>query len=136
MNNDIIIFKDKKLSNLLEQIYTNQKDKSYKIDQLIQQLRNMVTTVDQAILLVPAIANYLTIGVKNDQMLLKLTNSITRIMQNTLKEKLLNSTQAGGAIITDAQFQQLLQLSQKQKKRMLDQEQKFIHGANLKEQDF
>lgn len=127
MNQDVKIFSDMKLSNLLQQIYLNQKSKSYKITQLIDQLKGMVNTVQDAILLVPSIANYLTIDVKNDQILVKLVSNITKIMQNSLKEKLLTTKPGQLNIITDAQFQQLIQLTQKQKNKLLKQQKQLLN---------
>ena len=132
--NDIKIFNDKNLNSLLEQIYNNQKNKSSKIQQLVQQLQNMVTTVDQAIMLVPSIANYLTIGVKNDQILIKLTQSITKLLQNSLKQKLLDNLSAKSPLITDAQFEQLISKSKQQAVLLLTQEQKLQLQLNKLQQ--
>jgi len=78
-NLDKIIFSNKKFSDLLEEIYSNQKVKEKQISVLIQELKPMITTIGDATLLVPLIKEYLEIGVKNDEQLVKLATIIQRI---------------------------------------------------------
>lgn len=76
-----IIFKDKKFSSLIEEIYQNQKKKEKQIAGLITELKPLVKEIGDATLIVPLIKDYLEIGVKNDDQLVKLATIIQRITQ-------------------------------------------------------
>lgn len=80
-NLDKIIFGKKKFSDLLGEIYDNQKKKENQISTLIGELKPMVQEIGDATLIVPLIKEYLEIGVKNDEQLIKLATIIQRIQQ-------------------------------------------------------
>jgi len=82
MSLDKLIFKDKKFGDLLEEIYDNQKKKDKQISALISELRPLIEDTGDATLIVPLIKEYLEIGVKNDDQLVKLATIIQRIIQN------------------------------------------------------
>ncbi len=97
------IFGNKKFSDLLEEIYNNQKKKEKQINALIQQLQPMVQEMGDATLVVPLIAEYMDISVRNDDMLIKMAN----IIQKFLTAKA-NSGEGDSLTITDAEKEQLL----------------------------
>jgi hypothetical protein len=76
------VFKDKKFSDILEEIYNNQKKKEKTISNLISELKDLINDIGDATLIVPLIANYLEIGVKNDEHLLKMATVVQRIITN------------------------------------------------------
>lgn len=80
---DKIIFGKKKFSELLEEIYNNQKKKDLQISSLISELKPLVGDIGDATLIVPLIKEYLEIGVKNDETLVKLAALIQRMTQPT-----------------------------------------------------
>jgi hypothetical protein len=80
-NLDKIVFGKKKFSDLLGEIYDNQKKKENQISSLIGELKPMVQEIGDATLIVPLIKEYLEIGVKNDEQLIKLATIIQRIQQ-------------------------------------------------------
>ncbi len=80
-NLDKIVFGKKKFSDLLGEIYDNQKKKENQISALISELKPMVQEIGDATLIVPLIKEYLEIGVKNDEQLIKLATIIQRIQQ-------------------------------------------------------
>jgi len=82
-NLDKIIFGDKKFSDLLKEIYSNQKKKETQITTLINELKPMIEEIGDATLIVPLIKEYLEIGVKNDEMLVKLATIIQRSQQSS-----------------------------------------------------
>ena len=95
------IFGDKKFKDLLEEIYTNQKKKEKQISTLINELKPMVSDIGDATLIVPLIKEYLEIGVKNDEQLIKMATIIQRIMNN-------NGTAESGFGISEEEKSQLL----------------------------
>jgi len=78
---DQIIFGNKSFSNVLEEIYNNQKKKEKQVSTLINELKPMIEDVGDATLLVPLIKEYLEIGVKNDDLLIKMATLAQRALQ-------------------------------------------------------
>ena len=98
------IFGDKKFKDILEEIYINQKKKDKQISTLINELKPMVTDIGDATLIVPLIKEYLEIGVKNDEQLIKMA---------TIVQRCVSSNNSGGGSgdgfgISDAEKAQLL----------------------------
>ena len=94
------IFGKVTFSNLLEEIYNNQKKKEEQISILIHELKPMVQEIGDATLIVPLIKEYLEIGVKNDEALIKMATIVQQAMQ----------AEEGGEVfgMTEAEKQQLL----------------------------
>jgi len=80
LNSDI--FGDKKLKDLFQEIYNNQKKKEKQISSLIDELKPLVEDIGDATLVVPLIKEYLEIGVKNDEQLIKMATIIQRCLSN------------------------------------------------------
>ena len=79
MNSDNEIFKGKKLSDLFEEIYDNSKETKLQVKGLIGELKPLIENIGDATLLVPMIKEYMEIGVKNDEHLIKLATVIQRL---------------------------------------------------------
>jgi glycerophosphoryl diester phosphodiesterase len=99
---DKIIFGKKSFSNLLEEIYDNQKKKSRQISSLIAELKPLVQEISDATLIVPLIKEYLEIDVKNDEQLVKIATIIQRTMNNSA------SANDGGFGISEEEKAQLM----------------------------
>jgi len=80
---DSIIFGDKKFSDILHEIYENQTTKKQQITSLISELKPLIQEIGDATLIVPLIKEYLEIGVKNDEQLIKMATIIQRAVNNT-----------------------------------------------------
>jgi|TARA_R110002153_G_scaffold150278_1_gene301801 hypothetical protein len=79
MDSDKEIFKGKKLSDLFEEIYSNSKETKSQVKGLIGELKPLIENIGDATLLVPMIKEYMEIGVKNDEHLIKLATVIQRL---------------------------------------------------------
>lgn len=80
MDNDIEIYKNKKFSDLCKDIVKNSQNNRDQLDILISDLRSMIKTANDALMIVPLIREYFDIQVKNDEQLVKLASVIQRIM--------------------------------------------------------
>ena len=80
MDNDIEIYKNKKFSDLCKDIVKNSENNRDQLDILISDLRSMIKTANDALMIVPLIKEYLDVQVKNDDQLVKLAAVIQRIM--------------------------------------------------------
>jgi len=97
---DKIVFGKKKFSDILEEIYTNQQKKDKQVTTLINELKPMMEDIGDATLIVPLIKEYMEIGVKNDDLLIKMA---------ALAQRAINSEGGESALgISDEEKQQLL----------------------------
>jgi len=79
MSLDKEIFKGKTLSDLFSEIYDNSKETKGQVRALIGELKPLIENIGDATLIVPMIKEYMEIGVKNDEHLIKLATVIQRI---------------------------------------------------------
>ena len=101
MSLDKIIFKEKRFSDLLEEIYVNQKRKEKQISGLIPELRPLISDTGDATIIVPLIKEYMEIGVRNDDQLVKIATILQRVFQN-------QDSGAEGFGISDEEREQLM----------------------------
>ena len=99
------IFGTKKFSDLLEEIYNNQKRREAQVTALISELKPMVSDIGDATLIVPLIKEYMEIGVKNDDALIKMATLVQRALNS--------SNEDGGLGISDEEKAQLLEEMEK-----------------------
>lgn len=99
---DSNIFGGKKLKDLFQEIYSNQKKKEKQISILIDELKPMVENIGDATLIVPLLKEYLEIGVKNDEQLIKMATIIQRCLNTN------NSSGDGSLGISEEEKTQLL----------------------------
>ena len=97
---DNIIFKNKKFSDVLEEIYNNQKKKDQQVTALISELKPLISDIGDATLVVPLIKEYMEISVKNDDILIKMAALAQRAMATV--------TADGSLTISDEEKEQLL----------------------------
>tara|TARA_R110002012_G_scaffold4681_2_gene21528 strand:+ start:4209 stop:4547 length:339 start_codon:yes stop_codon:yes gene_type:complete len=97
---DSYVFGDKKFSDLLEEIYQNQKKRDTQVVALISELKPLVQEIGDATLIVPLIKEYMEIGVKNDDALIKMATIVQRALQNQNED--------GGLGISEEEKEQLL----------------------------
>lgn len=96
-----VVFQDKKFADILEEIYNNQKKKEKQISGLISELRPLIQDTGDATMIVPLIKEYLEIGVRNDEQLVKMATIVQRALQS-------EGSDESGFGITDAEREQLL----------------------------
>ena len=97
---DSVVFGKKKFSDLLEEIYKNQLKREEQVSALISELKPLIQEIGDATLIVPLIKEYMEIGVKNDEQLIKMATIVQRALQNM--------EVGGGLGITDEEKDQLL----------------------------
>ena len=98
---DNVVFGKKKFSDILGEIYDNQKKKEKQISGLISELKPLVQDIGDATLIVPLIKDYLEIGVRNDEQLIKMATIVQRALNNSS-----NDTDMG---ISDEEKAQLME---------------------------
>jgi hypothetical protein len=86
MGLDTTIFGKKTVSDVLKEIYDNSKNKEKQINALIGELKPLVENIGDATLVVPMIKEYLEVGVKNDEHLIKMVALVQRLESGGGKE--------------------------------------------------
>ena len=97
---DSYVFGEKKFSDILEEIYQNQKKRDAQVVALISELKPLVQEIGDATVVVPLIKEYMEIGVKNDEALIKMATIVQRALQNVDDD--------GGIGISDEEKEALL----------------------------
>ena len=95
------IFKGKTFSDLCEDIYTNSVKKEKQISALIKDLQPMIKSIGDATVIVPIIKEYLEVGVKNDEHLIKMAAIVQKAQNRT-------GNDGDGMYLTDAEKEQLI----------------------------
>jgi len=95
------IFGKKKFSDILKEIYDNQKEKQKQITGLISELKPLISDIGDATLIVPLIKEYMEIGVRNDEQLIKMATIIQRVVNN--------SSPGDSVMLTEEEKEQLLE---------------------------
>lgn len=108
------VFGKKKFSDLLSEIYDNQKKKETQISALINELKPLINDIGDATLIVPLLKEYLELGIKNDEQLIKMATIIQRVINNSTTD--------------DGNFG----ISEEEKKQLLDEMDKLQIGKNEK----
>jgi len=105
MDFDIEIFKGKKFSDLTKDIYSNSSKKDRQINMLIGELRPLIKNIGDATVIVPLIKEYIEVGVKNDEHLVKLAAVVQRLVSTNNRVQ----TDTGNSwILSEEEKRQLL----------------------------
>lgn len=99
---NVKVFGKKSMADLFKEIYDNSKIKEKQISELIQQLKPMVKEPGDAVMLVPLLKEYLELGIKNDEQLVKMAGIVQRAMANS------NSSKSDELVLSESEKKQLL----------------------------
>lgn len=105
MEFDIEIFKGKSFSDLMKDIYSNSSKKDRQINMLIGELRPLIQNVGDATVIVPLIKEYLEVGVKNDDHLVKLAAIVQRLVSTNNR---VQSDTGNSWMLSDEEKKQLM----------------------------
>lgn len=108
---DFEVFKNKTFQGLLEDIYNNTSERSVLVKTLIEDLRNLVETPEDAVMVIPMIVQYLDVGVKNDRHLVDLSNVIEKHKKNAVKSSM---DSGNGSFISPEEEAYLLEQAEKE----------------------
>ena len=102
MSLDKEIFNGKTLSDLFSEIHDNSTNTRAQVKALIGELKPLIENIGDATLIVPMIKEYMEIGVKNDEALIKLATIVQRIESANAKGD-------GGEMFDFSELQDLLE---------------------------
>lgn len=101
---DQIVFGKKKFSDLLKEVYDRSSTKEKQITDMIEQLRDLIQNTGDAVMMVPLIASYMDLNLKNDDVLIKMLAIVQKAI-NRGKE-------TGDFLLPDSEKEELLKLAQ------------------------
>lgn len=84
--NSITLFGKKTFADLLKEIHTNSSSKEKEIRALIDNLKPLITSAGDAVIIVPLIKDYLDVSVKNDDLLIKMAGIVQRALNSNKNE--------------------------------------------------
>lgn len=99
--NDTEIFEGKSFSGLLKDIHDNALVKRTSINDVVKQLMTMIKTSDDAIVFAPIIREFMDVGVKNDDQVIKIATIVQRMVS-------MQQASASGELLSEAEKDQLL----------------------------
>ena len=108
MSGDYKVFKNTTLADLFEKIDHNSKRNKIQIESLIQELMVYIKDPNTAIQLFPMISDYMEANIRNDEVLVKLTAVVQRVMQSEAKGE------GGEFSLSDEEKEQLLNKIEKE----------------------
>ena len=100
------IFDGKSFSDILSDIYNASKRKEKQINKLIAELKPMIKNIGDATILVPMIAEYMDISVKNDDALIKMAAIVQRAVARN------QTGESSSELLTEEEKKQLLLVAQ------------------------
>lgn len=103
-NFDEVVFGKKTFSDILKEIYDRSATKEKQINDLILQLQDLIQNIGDATMMVPLIAKYMELTIKNDDALIKMAN----IVQSAINR----GKATGDDSLSDSERNQLLELAQ------------------------
>jgi len=86
MGLETVVFGKKTVSDILKEIYDNSRKKDTQINALIGELKPLVESIGDATLVIPLIKEYIEVGVKNDEHLIKMVALVQRLEGNKVTE--------------------------------------------------
>ena len=100
---DYTIFEGKTFQDLTKDIYENSQNKKLQLDLLIQELHGFITSIDDAVVIMPVIKEIVDVAVKNDEHLVKLASVIQRIISRSI-----GGVDDDAMMLTDAEKEELI----------------------------
>lgn len=104
-DSDIEIYKGKTIGSLFTDIVNNAEQKRTQLDILVGDLRAMIKTPENALMIVPLLKDYLDAGIKNDEQLIKMAAIVQRLISAGSPE---GDGSAGGFGLSDEEKKQLM----------------------------
>ena len=119
MSMEFEIFTGKSFKDLCEDIVSNQEKRKQQVEALIGELRPLIKTVNDAMIVVPLIKSYMDVGIHNDEHLVRLAAIIQKIISSKVESG------NGDAILSDKEKEELLKQVEKEVEQ-IEQEQSVM----------
>jgi hypothetical protein len=78
---DVVVFKKKTFGNLLEEIHSNSRNNDKLIFGMIQDMKDYIESLGDAIALAPIIASYVKMSIDNNEHIIKMANIVQKSLE-------------------------------------------------------
>ena len=78
---DVVVFKGKTFGKLLEEIHTNSRNSDKLIFGMIQDMKDYIESLGDAIQLAPIIASYVKMAIDNNEHIIKMANIVQKSLE-------------------------------------------------------
>jgi hypothetical protein len=78
---DVVVFKKKTFGNLLEEIHSNSRNQDKLIFSMIQDMKEYIGSLGDAIQLAPIIASYVKMSIDNNDHIIKIANIVQKSLE-------------------------------------------------------
>lgn len=102
------VFEGKSFSDLMKDIYENSLEKKTRINVLTTELTRYIKGAEDAALIVPLIKDYLDIGIKNDELLIKMASVFQKKIASENRINLLDADKGMGSFLTEKEKEEIL----------------------------
>jgi hypothetical protein len=106
MDQDFEIYEGKSFTQLCKDIVDNQEETKLQIDTLVGELKPLIKTVNDAMIVVPLLKEYIDVAVKNNEHLIKLA-AITKKVQTKYEGMDVSSPGGFEAIMTSEEKEEI-----------------------------
>lgn len=121
MNNfeDVKLFGKTSLSDIFKQIHTNNKKIDTQIDDLVNNLKPLINSAGEVVMIMPTVKDLLEVNVKNNDQLVKIAGIAQRTMNNSQNQELFDMGEIEGLVeqhkLNAAETTKLLETGEKLK---------------------
>lgn len=78
--NDVKIYDDQTLDKVFKEIHKNSQSKEKELRKLINDLKPLIETAGDAVIIVPLITSYMNVAIKNDDNLIKMAQIVQKAL--------------------------------------------------------
>lgn len=113
----IKVYDDTSLANILKRIDNNSEQKSERISELTDMLSGMIDNLDDAVVLVPLVKEYLEVDIKNDKQMIELAKIVQRLLTGYMRNSENIDTTGIGDQMNDSDRSALQKMAQQMRDR-------------------
>lgn len=99
---EIKLYNNKSMADMFKEIHKNSQDRELELKQLIGDLKPLISTAGDAMVVVPLISKYIESSIKNDDNLIKMVGIVQRAINSG------NKNESGDVQLSDEEKEQLL----------------------------
>lgn len=100
---EVKLYGKKTMADVLKEIHTNQQDKEKELRQLINELKPLIKTAGDSVIIVPLIKSYMDVAIKNDDNLIKMALLVQKAISSN------KQSDNGDVNLSEEEKEQLLQ---------------------------
>jgi len=114
---NIEIYDGKSMADILERIDKTSEKKSKRISELTDMLSGMIDDLDDAVVLVPLVKEYLEVDIKNDKQMVELAKIVQRLLTGYMRNAENVSSAGPGVELSESEKDDLQKIAKEMRKK-------------------